>query len=91
MQLYNASIHKREKRSSDIDLIVVCLQALQELTSVLNNAKYDDNSQAVLITGSDNGTFCSGLDLSYLTTGDIHHAAKTMSAAVMYVYTIIFH
>ena len=59
-------------------------QALNELASVLNNAKYDDNSQLVLITGCDNGTFCSGLDLTYLTSGDIHQAAKNMSTAIRY-------
>ena len=51
---------------------------------MLNNAKYDDNSQLVLITGCDNGTFCSGLDLTYLTSGDIHQAAKNMSTAIRY-------
>lgn len=55
------------------------IQALRELTAVLNNAKYDDMSRVILITGSDNGTFCSGLDLTYLTSGDIHLAARTMA------------
>ena len=59
--------------------MVCCLQALIELTAVLNNAKYDDTSRVILITGSDNGTFCSGLDLTYLSTGDVHIAARTMS------------
>ena len=49
------------------------------MTAVLNNAKYDDTSRLVLITGSDNGTFCSGVDLTYLSSGDHHLAARTLS------------
>ncbi|XP_067933606.1 enoyl-CoA delta isomerase 3, peroxisomal-like [Watersipora subatra] len=62
---------------------VLTIQALRELTAVLNQTKYDDTARVVLITGSDNGTFCSGLDLTYLTTGDIHMAARNMSDTLM--------
>ena len=51
-------------------------QVFQELINAFHNAKYDD-SRVVLLTGSGQ-TFCSGVDLHYLITGDRKLAASQM-------------
>jgi len=71
-------VHVAGCRCMSLRFDVAFFQALQELTAVLNNAKYDDSSRLVLLTGTDT-TFCSGVDLSYLTSGNIHLAARNMA------------
>jgi len=53
---------------------------MQEITSALNTAKYDD-SNLVLFSGLGN-VFCSGIDLHYLTTEDKKVAARKMVDAL---------
>ncbi|WAR12946.1 CDYL2-like protein [Mya arenaria] len=53
---------------------------MQEITSALSAAKYDD-STVVMLSGLGN-VFCSGVDLHYLTTGDRKLAAKKMADAL---------
>jgi len=57
---------------------------MQEITSALNAAKYDDSS-VVMLSGLNN-VFCSGVDLHYLTTGDRKLAAKKTVEALRYVH-----
>ena len=52
-------------------------QVFSELIQALHNAKFDD-SRVVMLSGYGN-TFCSGIDLQYLTTGDCRSNARKMA------------
>jgi len=55
-------------------------QAIQELVSAMNSAKYDD-SHLVLFSSLGN-VFCSGTDLHYLVSGDRRMAARQMADSI---------